>query len=272
PFRTLLEFVPGCAVNNYIGSGHEVRLISHLRRQSTDLLKPPRVLKSVTSSHLTATPRAVRTIEMHNVFRHRSGRPQRVPNFWKKLNNGSYKGKRYATLSERKSWKLTAASLSSSSPSIGGLKSNSSSPTHSISSTTSPCFHTHETRQGQSTPRTKEKKCKTKFRVEKAQFTKCKNKDEKQRMIAKHLELLDDAIKITETYNIRLARNFFGIFMSPRWASQLAALPENWEAEVENDEFIDDEVEEEEVSESTNSEEDRYNSEFHDLDMDDYDL
>ncbi|THZ34359.1 hypothetical protein D6C90_07780 [Aureobasidium pullulans] len=129
----------------------------------------------------------------------------------------------------------------------------------------------------------KEKKCKTKFRVEKAQLTKCKNKDEKQRMIAKHLELLDDAIKITETYvndpsrnhitsNIRLARNFFGIFMSPRWASQLAALPENWEAEVENDEFIDDEVEEEEVSESTNSEEDRYNSEFHDFDMDDYDL
>ncbi|CAC9889698.1 unnamed protein product [Aureobasidium pullulans] len=52
----------------------------------------------------------------------------------------------------------------------------------------------------------------------KAQFSKCKNKDEKQRMIAKHLELLDDAIKITETYvndpsrnhitsNIRLARN-----------------------------------------------------------------
>ncbi|TIA54513.1 hypothetical protein D6C77_07723 [Aureobasidium pullulans] len=130
----------------------------------------------------------------------------------------------------------------------------------------------------------KEKKCKTKFRVEKAQFTKCKNKDEKQRMIAKHLELLDDAIKTTEihvtshhfrndiTSKIRLARNFFGIFMSPRWASQLAALPGNWEAEVENDGFIDDEVEEEGVSESTNSEEDRYNSEVHDLDMDDFDL
>ncbi|THX77919.1 hypothetical protein D6D04_06072 [Aureobasidium pullulans] len=67
-------------------------------------------------------------------------------------------------------------------------------------------------------------------------------------MIAKHLELPDDAIKITETYvndpsrnhiesNIRLARNFFAIFMT--------ALPENWEAEVENDGFIDDEVEEE---------------------------
>jgi hypothetical protein len=49
-------------------------------------------------------------------------------------------------------------------------------------------------------------------------------------------------------------------------------LPENWEAEVENDGFIDDEVKEEGVSESTNSEEDRYNSEVHDLDMDDYDL
>ena len=31
-------------------------------------LQPPRVLKSVTSSHLTATPRAVWTVEMHNVF------------------------------------------------------------------------------------------------------------------------------------------------------------------------------------------------------------
>ncbi|TIA36781.1 hypothetical protein D6C78_05191 [Aureobasidium pullulans] len=29
---------------------------------------PLYVLKSVTSSHLTATPRAVRTVEMHNVF------------------------------------------------------------------------------------------------------------------------------------------------------------------------------------------------------------
>ncbi|THX94512.1 hypothetical protein D6D03_09631 [Aureobasidium pullulans] len=97
-----------------------------------------------------------------------------------------------------------------------------------------------------------EKKRKTKLRVEKAQFTRDKNKDKRQHMIAKHLELPDDAIKITETY--------------------LAALPENWEAEVENDGFIDDEVEEEGVSESTNSEEDRYNSEVHDLDMDDYDL
>ncbi|KAL2031515.1 hypothetical protein VTO58DRAFT_106866 [Aureobasidium pullulans] len=32
------------------------------------LSQPPRVLKSVTSSHLTATPRAVWTVEMHNVF------------------------------------------------------------------------------------------------------------------------------------------------------------------------------------------------------------
>ncbi|TIA37696.1 hypothetical protein D6C79_08017 [Aureobasidium pullulans] len=110
-----------------------------------------------------------------------------------------------------------------------------------------------------------EKKRKTKLRVEKAQFTKDKNKDKRQHMIAKHLELLDDAIKITETYvndpsrnhiksNIRLARNFFAIFM------------------IEIDGFIDDEVEEEGVSESTNSEEDRYKSEVHDLDMDDYDL
>ncbi|THV70653.1 hypothetical protein D6C92_04455 [Aureobasidium pullulans] len=129
-----------------------------------------------------------------------------------------------------------------------------------------------------------EKKRKTDLRVEKAQLTKDKDEVKKQRMIAKHLELLDDAIETTEihvtshhfrndiTSKIRLARNFFGIFMSPRWASQLAALPENWEAEVENDGFIDDEVEEEGVSESTNSEEDRYNSEVHDLDMDDYDL
>ncbi|THX82008.1 hypothetical protein D6D05_03997 [Aureobasidium pullulans] len=129
-----------------------------------------------------------------------------------------------------------------------------------------------------------EKKRKTKLRVEKDQFTKDKNEDKKQRMIAKHLELLDDAIETTEihvtshlfrnniTSKIRLARNFFGIFMSPRWASQLATLPENWEAEVENDGFVDDEVEEEGVSESTNSEEDRYNSEVHDLDMDDFDI
>lgn len=108
-----------------------------------------------------------------------------------------------------------------------------------------------------------EKKRKTDLRVEKAQLTKDKNEIKKQRMIAKHLELLDDAIETTEihvtshhfrndiTSKIRLARNFFGIFVSPRWASQLAALPENWEAEVENDGFIDDEVEEEEVSEST---------------------
>ncbi|THY49359.1 hypothetical protein D6C98_06395 [Aureobasidium pullulans] len=72
-----------------------------------------------------------------------------------------------------------------------------------------------------------EKKRKTKLRVEKAQFTRDKNKDKRQHMIAKHLELPDDAIKITETYvndpsrnhiesNIRLARNFFAIFMSPR--------------------------------------------------------
>ena len=32
-------------------------------------LSPPRVLKSVTSGHLTATPRAVWTVEMHNIFK-----------------------------------------------------------------------------------------------------------------------------------------------------------------------------------------------------------
>ncbi|THZ77535.1 hypothetical protein D6C84_08476 [Aureobasidium pullulans] len=172
--RTLLKFVPGCAVNNYIGSGHEHRWIEE-------------------------------QLELANTL-------------YLKYNEPLLRMQHFSTLMKRVKDRV---------------------------------------RREQ-----KEKKCKTKFRVEKAQFTKCKNKDKKQRMIAKHLELLDDAIKITETYvndpsrnhitsNIRLARNFFAILMT------------------ESPGFIDDEVEEGEVSEGTNSEEVEYDSEYHDLDVDD---
>ncbi|THY89885.1 hypothetical protein D6C95_06722 [Aureobasidium pullulans] len=233
--RTLLKFVPGCAVNNYIGSGHELDNGSYRGVEYDDAKK----------CH-TARERIM--------------------------------GSDYGEPLEFVSWNLWIGEQLETGNKLY-LTYNASPLRMRLFTTLMERVTKDRVRREQ-----EEKKRKTKLRVEKDQFTKDKNEDKKQRMIAKHLELLDDAIETTEihvtshhfrndiTSKIRLARNFFGIFMSPRWASQLAALPENWEAEVENDEFIDDEVEEKEVSENTNSEEDGYNSEVHDLDMDNFDL
>ncbi|THZ61511.1 hypothetical protein D6C85_09514 [Aureobasidium pullulans] len=275
--RTLLESVPGCAVNNYIDSGGEVRLLSHSRRQPTDVSKDP-CMQNI----------------LHILNHHQTH--ENTSTFWIKQHNGPYKGVEWDNAKDCHTVRRRILDSDQGKPlefipwdqwiedhlepaNQIYLKYNESLLRMQHFSTLMKRVNKDRVRREQ-----EEKKRKTDLRVEKAQLTKDKNEVKKQRMIAKHLELLDDAIETTEihvtshhfrndiTSKIRLARNFFGIFMSPRWASQLAALPENWEAEVENDGFIDDEVEEEGVSESTNSEEDRYNSEVHDLDMDDYDL
>jgi hypothetical protein len=257
--RTLLESVPGCAVNNYIDSGGEVRLLSHSRRQPTDVSKDPRMQNI-----------------LHILNHHQTH--ENTSTIWIKHDNGPYKGVEWDNAKECHTVRRRILDSDQGKPlefipwdqwiedhlepaNQIYLKYNESLLRMQHFSTLMKRVNKDRVRREQ-----KEKKRKTKLRVEKAQFTKDKNEDKKQRMIAKHLELLDDAIETTETHvtshhfrnditsKIRLARNFFGIFMSPRWASQLAALPENWEAEVENDGLIDDEVEEEGVSESTNSE------------------
>ncbi|THW43085.1 hypothetical protein D6C83_03740 [Aureobasidium pullulans] len=220
------------AHNNYIDSGGEVRLLSHSRRQPTDVSKDP-CMQNI----------------LHILNHHQTH--ENTSTFWKKQHNGPYKGVEWDNAKECHTVRRRILDSDQGKPlefipwdqwiedhlepaNQIYLKYNESLLRMQHFSTLMKRVNKDRVRREQ-----KEKKRKTKLRVEKAQFTKDKNEVKKQRMIAKHLELLDDAIETTEihvtshhfrndiTSKIRLARNFFGIFMSPRWASQLAALPEN---------------------------------------------